>query len=61
MTTWVRDHGYAQGLGQRDFKVVMEGGGVSMVGILQIRRIDFDVKAAPQPDKPKGFWQKLFG
>lgn len=32
-----------------------------MVGILQIRRIDFDVQAAPQPDKPKSFWQKLFG
>jgi protein involved in temperature-dependent protein secretion len=61
MTTWERAHGYAQGFGQRDFKVSMQDGGVSMVGIWQILRIDFDGQAAAQPEKPKGFWKKLFG
>jgi protein involved in temperature-dependent protein secretion len=49
MTTWNHDHGYAVGCGQRDLKVFTEGGGHSMVGILQVARIDFDVAAAPPP------------
>ena len=65
MTLWERSHGYAQGIGQRDFKVSTEGGGMSMVGILQIRRIDFDVKPGAategEPEKPKGFWKRIFG
>ncbi len=61
MTAWEHGHGYAQGLGQRDFKVSMADGGVSMVGVLQVRRIDFDAQAGAEPDKPKGFWKKLFG
>lgn len=69
MTTWERTHGYAQGLGQRDFKVSMADGGMSMVGILQIQRIDFDVPASARarkepeagPEKPKSFWKRIFG
>ena len=62
MTTWDRTHGYAQAIGQRDLELFDPEGGKSMVGILQVRRIEFD---APAPgataDKPKGFWKKLFG
>lgn len=61
MTSWDRAHGYAQGIGQRDFKVVTQEGGNMMVGILQIQRIDFDVAAQPEPEKPKSFWKRLFG
>jgi protein involved in temperature-dependent protein secretion len=61
MTMWKHDHGYAEGLGQRDFKLSTADGGLSIVGVLQVRRIDFEVKAAAEPEKPKGFWNKLFG
>lgn len=64
MTTWDRTHGYAQAIGQRDFKLFNADGGMSMVGILQVRRIDFTAPAvapAHGGDKPKGFWKKLFG
>ena len=61
MTTWDRAAGYALGLGQRDFKLSNDTGGGSMVGILQVQRIDFDVKAGAEPEKPKGFWKRLFG
>ncbi len=63
-TMWDREHGYAQGLGQRDFKATMaEGGGVSMVGILQLRKIELDVQAGAkvEEEKPKSFWKRLFG
>ena len=61
-TMWAREHGYAQAMGQRDFKATMEGGGASMIGILQVKRIDFENQArpAPAPEK-KGFWKSLFG
>ena len=61
-TMWAREHGYAQAMGQRDFKATMEGGGDSMIGILQVKRIDFENQArpAPAPEK-KGFWKSLFG
>jgi protein involved in temperature-dependent protein secretion len=61
--------GYARGLGQRDFKVTMENGGPVLVGILNVKRIDFDVRAT-QPAEPVGgsdldvkpsFWKRLFG
>lgn len=63
MTMWEREHGYAQGLGQRDFKVTMADGGESMVGMLQVKKIEIDVQAgaAAEPEKPKSFWQRLFG
>jgi protein involved in temperature-dependent protein secretion len=64
MTMWDHSHGYAQAIGQRDFKVVNAEGGMSMVGILQVRRIDFDAPqratATPDAGKPKGFWKRLF-
>jgi protein involved in temperature-dependent protein secretion len=63
-TMWAHERGYAQAAGMRDFKATMDGsGGASMIGILQMKRIDFENKArvAPAPEKPKGFWQKLFG
>jgi len=41
-TTWRRDRGYAEALGQRDWSVTLPDGGRSMVGILGVRRIDFD-------------------
>lgn len=60
-TTWDHAHGYAQAIGQRDFKVITPSGGMSMVGIWQVRRIEFDVqaKAAAGAEKPKGFWKRL--
>jgi hypothetical protein len=42
MTTWQRDRGYAEALGQRDWSVTLADGGRSMVGILGVQRIDFD-------------------
>jgi protein involved in temperature-dependent protein secretion len=60
MTTWEHEHGYAQGLGQRDFKASMQDGGASIMGILQLRRIDFDAQAGAEAEKPKGFWKRLF-
>ena len=59
MTLWDRSAGYAQASGQRDIKFWKPG--MSMVGILQIRRIALDnapVQTAPVPEK-KGFWKKL--
>ncbi|NUO52399.1 MAG: hypothetical protein HOV80_26425, partial [Polyangiaceae bacterium] len=41
-TTWQRDRGYAEALGQRDWSVTLADGGRSMVGILGVQRIDFD-------------------
>jgi protein involved in temperature-dependent protein secretion len=63
MTTWERDHGYAQALGQRDFKVTMADGGESMVGMLQVVKIELDVQAgaAAEPEKPKSLWKRIFG
>jgi len=62
MTTWNRSHGYALAIGQRDFQLFDADGGKSMVGILQVRRIDFDAPVrGAGGDKPKGFWKKLFG
>ena len=62
-TMWAHERGYAQALGQRDFKATMEGGGASMIGILQVKRIDFENQArvAPAPEKPKSWWQRIFG
>jgi protein involved in temperature-dependent protein secretion len=61
MTSWDRTYGYALAIGQRDFELFNPEGGKSMVGILQVRRIEFDPPAAGAPaDKPKGFWKKLF-
>ncbi len=45
MTTWAREHGYAQGLGQRDFKVTTADGGELMVGMLQVVKIELDAQA----------------
>jgi protein involved in temperature-dependent protein secretion len=42
MTTWDHDRGYAIASGQRDFKLVTSDGGMSMVGLRQIARIDFE-------------------
>jgi len=62
MTTWDRSAGYARAVGQRDLEMFTADGGKSMVGILQVRRIDFDPPAPiAGADKPKGFWKKLFG
>jgi len=63
MTLWDHAHGYAQAIGQRDLKLLNGDGGMSMVGILQVRRIEFDASARPTaaaPEKPKGFWKRLF-
>lgn len=61
-TMWGRERGYAIAAGQRDFKASMEGGGESMIGILQLVRIDFEnaARVPPAPEK-KGFWKSLFG
>jgi protein involved in temperature-dependent protein secretion len=63
MTTWAHEHGYAEAAGQRDFKASMDGGGSSMIGILNLTRIDFEnqPRARPEAEKPKSFWQRLFG
>jgi protein involved in temperature-dependent protein secretion len=42
MTTWDHDRGYAIASGQRDFKLTTSDGGMSMVGLRQIARIDFE-------------------
>lgn len=41
MTSWNHDRGYAQAIGQRDFKLITPQGGASMVGLLQVQRIEF--------------------
>jgi len=56
-TSWEHGHGYAEAIGQRDLKLIGPENRTSMVGILQVQRIDLD--AAP-PAKPKSFWKKLF-
>ncbi|NTX58093.1 type VI secretion system accessory protein TagJ [Myxococcus sp. CA039A] len=67
MTAWHHDpHGYAVAFGQRDFKLTHEDGGMGMVGLLQVARIDFDgagrsMSGKPQPQAKKSFWSKLFG
>lgn len=63
MTSWKHDHGYAQGIGQRDFKVTTAEGGSLLVGILQLRKIELDVRAGAkvEEEKPKSFWKRLFG
>ncbi len=61
MTTWEREIGYAQGLGQRDFKVTTADGGSLMVGMLQVVKIELDVQAGAEPEKPKSFWKRIFG
>ncbi len=62
MTMWSHERGYAEAMGQRDFKATMASGGLSMMGILQMKRIDFnnEPRANAEPPKPKGFWQRLF-
>lgn len=64
-TMWEHDRGYAQGIGQRDFKVTTPEGGALMVGILQLRKIELDVQPQAQPnadgEKPKSLWKRLFG
>jgi protein involved in temperature-dependent protein secretion len=63
MTSWNHDHGYARGVGQRDFKVSKEGGGFALVGALQVARIEFDAGSegsAGGPDGPPGFFQRSF-
>jgi hypothetical protein len=57
------EHGYAEGAGQRDLKASMAERGSSMIGILGVKRIDFETVArvAPAAEKPKGFWKRLFG
>jgi type VI secretion system protein ImpE len=66
-TIWNRERGYAVGLGQRDLIMTPPGGGVVLVGVLQVRSIELDPPAsmaggrrAPGPDKPKGLWKRLF-
>lgn len=60
MTAWEHEpHGYAVAFGQRDFKLSHEEGGMGMVGLLQVARIDFDV--ASQPQEKKSLWSRLFG
>ncbi|MDY7232968.1 type VI secretion system accessory protein TagJ [Hyalangium rubrum] len=67
MTFWEHGHGYAEGVGQRDFKVTHEDGTTGLVGVLQVAQIVFDAPSAPQvkgeEEKPqrKGFWSRLFG
>lgn len=67
MTVWHHDpHGYAVAFGQRDFKLTHEDGGMGMVGLLQVARLDFDaagrpVSEEPPPKEKKSFWSKLFG
>lgn len=41
-------------------KVITPSGGMSMVGIWQVRRIEFDVQAkAAGAENPKRFWKRL--
>ncbi|MCP3166451.1 hypothetical protein LZ199_26445 [Myxococcus sp. QH3KD-4-1] len=67
MTVWHHEpHGYAVAFGQRDFKLTHDEGGMGMVGLLQVTRIDFEVASKPSSGKPaptekKSFWSKLFG
>ncbi len=62
VTTWERDHGYAEAIGQRDFKATMADGGVSTIGILQLAKIELDVQVVQTAEAPrKSFWKRLFG
>lgn len=56
MTSWEHEHGYAEAIGQRDLKLIGPENRQSLVGILQVQKIELD---APAPVK-KGFWKKLF-
>ncbi len=59
LTMWERDHGYAEAIGQRDLKLLKEGS-MSMVGLLQVRKLELDAAAEPEPkSEKKGFWKKL--
>ncbi|MEO8701297.1 MAG: type VI secretion system accessory protein TagJ [Kofleriaceae bacterium] len=60
MTMWNHDRGYAEAIGQRDFAMLTAEGGKSMVGILQVGKIEFDAVTATSASKP-GFFKKLFG
>lgn len=60
MTVWHHEpHGYAVAFGQRDLKLTHEEGGMGMVGLLQVARIDFE--EAGKSEVKKSFWSKLFG
>ncbi|MBZ4399367.1 type VI secretion system accessory protein TagJ [Myxococcus faecalis] len=67
MTLWEHEpHGYAVAFGQRDFNLAHEDGGLGLVGLLQVARIDFDAGRRPTAEEPrpkekKSFWSKLFG
>jgi protein involved in temperature-dependent protein secretion len=56
-TSWDHAHGYAEAVGQRDLKLIGLEDRASLVGILQVQKIELD---APAPTKPKSFWKKLF-
>jgi protein involved in temperature-dependent protein secretion len=56
-TSWEHEHGYAEAIGQRDLKLLGPEDRMSLVGILQVRKIELDPPAAA---KPKSFWKKLF-
>lgn len=58
VTLWDHAHGYAEAIGQRDLKLIGPENRTSMVGILQVQRIELAPAAAPA--KPKGFWKKMF-
>ncbi len=42
MTVWNRERGYAEALGQRDWSVTLADGGMTVVGMLGVRRVDFE-------------------
>ena len=42
MTSWARDKGYAEGMGQRDLALSMPDGSSSIVGFLGIASMTFD-------------------
>jgi len=56
LTSWEHAHGYAEAIGQRDLKLIGPENRTSLVGILQVQKIELD---APTSAKPS-FWKKLF-
>lgn len=54
-TSWDHAHGYTEAIGQRDLTLIGPEDRTSLVGILQVRKIELDVPAPAAPAKRSSF------